>query len=288
MGSIETSSQFNKLFVVQSLHDTELQTGQRLVEGTLEPKLKGLGLGLTYVKVSNRAEFFAAMDDIWRQCAESNPRIYPILHLDAHGKADRTGIAMLPSGEKVTWDELAEKCRSINVECHNNLIVASGLCHGLLSITSVNMRDSAPFLAVVGPEETVTAGEIDVGFPSFYRELLQSGELATAMSHLSSKFGLFLADRLFLRAFSAYLRENCKGEGRDARIERLLADFLQSTAAHKIDEHTARRIIEDFTQPNPASFDRFKRRFLMSDHPLNANRFAITFEMALEAADRSE
>ncbi len=284
---IETTAQFNKLFIIQSLSDTELQTGDRLAKDALRPKLDSLGLGLVHFKVANRAQFFAALDDIWKECAETRPRIYPILHLDTHGRADKSGIAMLPSDDTVTWVEFVNKCQAINVECHNNLVVTSGLCFGLLAITAINFRAAAPFLALVGPQERVTAGEIDDGFPAFYGELLGSGDIAAAHAKLSPKFALFLSDRLFLHAFATFLQQSCKGVGRAERIERLLAEFLERDAAQKIDETTARRIIEDYTMPNANAFERFKRVFLVSDHPLNVGRFdGVSFETALAAAER--
>jgi hypothetical protein len=160
---------------------------------------------------------------------------------------------------------------------------------GLLSITAINMREAAPFLALIGPEEAVSAGEIDLGFPAYYAELLQHGDLGSALAKLSGKFGLFLADRLLLKAFAGYLREGCKGVGRDARIERLLAEFLEKNAAHKVKEAAVRRFLEDYTRPNPEAFERFKRRFLLSDHPLNKGRFdSLNFDAALAAGDRAE
>jgi len=284
---METELQFNKVFLIQSLRDGEKQTGERLVESTLKPQLSQVGLGLTYYKVATRAEFLTALDDIWRQCAREAARTYPIIHLDTHGAGDKSGIATLPSGEVVTWREFARKARGINVECHNNLLIVGALCYGLLAITEINMREPAPFLAVIGPEETVSVGEIDGGFGPFYEAILKTGSLDAAMAKLSSKFGLFLADRLFANAFAAYLKQGCKGIGRQERIERLLAQFMETQAAHRITEAEARQIFEEFTLPNQAAFERFKSKFLMSDHPLNANRFPLSFEDVLNAADRS-
>lgn len=285
--SIETQLQFNKVFLIQSLRDNEKQTGERLVEQTLKPQLEAVGLGLAYYKAASRAEFFGALQDIWKQCARESPRTYPIIHLDTHGAGDKSGIATLPSGEIVTWREFARMARGINVECHNNLLIVGALCYGLLAITEINMREPAPFLAVVGPETPVTVGEIDGGFGPFYEAILKTGSLDEAMTRLSAKFGLFLADRLFANAFATYIKQDCKGAGRQERIDRLLAKFMETEAAHRISEAEARRIAEDYTLPNEAAFERFKSKFLMADHPLNVNRFSLSFDDVMNAADRS-
>jgi hypothetical protein len=169
------------------------------------------------------------------------------------------------------------------------MLVTTGLCFGLLAITEVDIRQEAPFLVVVGPEESVSITEVR-GYVEFYQELLRHGDLNKAVEPLGEKFGVFLADRLFLRAFTKYIKEDCEGKGRAERIERLLSEFMETEAAHRLSDSEARKIIEDYTLPNRESFERFKRRFLMSDHPLNIGRFdqGVSFIAALEASERAD
>lgn len=286
---METQFQFNTIYVLQSLNDHDLQTGERLVQQQLKPKLGNMGFGLHYWKIRDRSAFLRAMDEVWMRCAErTKPRVYPIIHIDTHGASDQSGIAMLPSGETVSWAELYDKCQRINQEVHNNLLVASAMCYGLHAITEVSIRSAAPFLGLVGPQEAVEASLIDVGFGAFYSEVLHSGDLDSAMHALGRRFKLFHADKLFVGAFTKYLKQSCKGAGQERRIERLLAEWMGRNADHNLDEETARRILTEYTSPNPASFERFKKRFLMSDHPLNAGRFDdITFELVHGFAGRS-
>ncbi len=107
-------------------------------------------------------------------------------------------------------------------------MVVSALCYGLLAISEVNMREPAPFLVLIGPERAVTVGEIDKGFVDFYAELFKEGDMDQALAKLSGKFALFLADRLFVRAFIKYLKEECKGQGRQDRIERCGGNLIMS------------------------------------------------------------
>ena len=289
MKAITTTFQFNKVCVIQSLATDEPQTGERLVNDRLRPALTPMGFRTSYVKVADRVGFFQAMADIWASCARDQaPRTYPIIHLDTHGFGDRSGIALLPSREKVTWTEFAESCKQINRECHNNVLVASAMCHGLHSITGVSIRDSAPFLGLVGPQETVTANAIDAGFDKFYEKVLESGDLVAAMAVIGSEFSLFQADRLFVNAFRDYIAKSCKGIGQVQRVERLLAEWMETKAEQRMDTDTARQILMDYTAPNRDAFERFKRRFLMSDHPDNAGRFDdISFELVYDASNRS-
>ena len=42
-----------------------------------------------------------------------------------------------------------------------------------------------------------------------------------------------------------------------------------------------RRAAKKQTKPNPATLERFRQGFLMSAHPENRDRFAVTFQDAL-------
>lgn len=284
----ESSCQYNKIYVIQSLNTDEPQTGKELVE-KLEPELKKYNVGISFLEAATRLEFLAAMDRIWKDCTEASPRVYPIIHLETHGFGDLTGISIRPPKECVTWADFAKKCRAINVECHNNLLVTTGLCHGLHAITDVNIREVAPFFALVGPEKAVTITEVRA-FVEFYKELLEHGDINKAIGHLTTKVGIFLAERLFFRAFTKYLKEDCKGQGHVDRVESLLAEFMEKKVGHKISEDAAREIIMNYTKPNRDGFEVLKTRFLIADHPLNKGRFDsnVNFDAVFEASERSE
>lgn len=283
-----TLAEFNKVFVIESLGAKDRPTGTRLMN-EIKPTLDQMGLGYCFWQAQDRAAFFAALDSIWSTCATTNPRIYPILHIDAHGAKDRSGILLSPSGEVVRWDEFADRCRRINVECHNNLVVTTGLCFGLLSIKPVTIRETTPFLAVMGPEEEVFEHEVDC-MASFYSELLRSGDVDAAMKRFSdmsgsTRFGVFLSERVFLLAFAKYLRASYAGKGRQNRIERLLTQYRATRGfTNAVTLGSARRIIKSAVRTTPATFENMKARFLLSDHPLNTGRFTSTFADALRIA----
>lgn len=283
----ESTCQYNKLFVIQSLDPNEPQTGDDLVSA-VKPVLAQFGIDVELLKAKTRGEFFEAMDNVWRQCATATPRVYPVLHLETHGFGDLSGISIRPPRERVTWEEFSDRCRDINRECHNNMMVTTGLCHGLHAISKITIRAEAPFFALVGPEDAVSIASVR-GFVEFYKSVFESGDISAAMTKLSNKFRMFLAPRLFTNAFAAYLREDCKGEGREERIDRLLAQFFENHAGWKVSEENARAIIEEYTKPSEAAFLRFKERFLMSAHPLNSGRFdEVSYELAFEASNRSD
>ncbi len=273
--------QFNQIFVVSSLGPKSLQTGERLVRDDLEPRAGALGVGVTFERVGTLAEFRVVLERIATICREK-ANTFPILHLDAHGAED--GVALVPSGEIMSWSELAQQCRAINVACANNLLVTTGLCFGLLAITAVDIKQATPFFAVVGPEVTVSAGDVDA-FGSFYVQLLEHGDADRAMEKLTGDFGLFLSERLFLNSIAGYFRSHCSGRQRRQRVERLITEAMKRESGTKLGLSKVRSIAKERTRPQREVFERFKRGFLLSGLPMNEGRFQSTFEQALEVAD---
>lgn len=280
---MEAIAQFNKVFVIESLSPQDLHAGTHLVE-EIKPTISDLKLGLCFWKVGSRRDFESAMKQIWAQCARNSPRTYPMLHIEAHGCKEPGGIMLYPSGEVMPWSAFANLCRNINRESHNNLFVTTGLCFGLNAITAISLFEEAPFFALLGPEEKVSAAECDC-ISIFYNELLRSGDVNRAHDKLSSKFGLFLAERLFMNAYASYVRSDTRGSGRQRRIDALLSQAVAAYGTARWSLTEMRRKIKERIKPNRESFEEMKNRFLMSSHPDNESRFQGTFETALLSAD---
>jgi hypothetical protein len=283
MPTRETTAQFNKVFVIESLEAGDVHGGTHLVE-EIKPTIDSLRLGLAFWQVGDRAAFDEAMRQVWAQCAREFPRTYPILHIEAHGSHDRKGILLSPSGEVVPWESFAQACRAINRESHNNLLVTTGLCFGLRAISAVSILAPAPFFALLGPEVEVSGQECDC-ISMFYNELLRTGDTERAQAKLSEKFGLFLAERLFIRGYADYVQKHTRGSGRRERLEKLLSQATAIYGSTRGSLAELRRKIKERLKPDPSSFERMKHRFLMSDHPDNEGRFQGTFADALQADD---
>jgi hypothetical protein len=281
---MESAVRFNKLYVIESLGEQELHTGQHLL-GEVEQDIRNLGLGLTGWKAKTAHDVRRALAEILDESASGNPKIYPILQIDTHGD-ERDGLA-LASGESIGWQELASSCREINAACENNLIVVANLCHGIGAIASVAVSQLTPFYALIGPSDTMAASDAD-SMSLFYRELLQSGDIEGSLAKLPHKLEYYLSERLLLNAFAGYIRDACKGRGRRERAERLLSDWQRLPAAKRIPIGKARTLIKQHIAPTEETFERWKSRFLMADHPDNTGRFQATFHDAASLADGSK
>ena len=283
--SFHSSLSFNWIFVMQSLNTGELQTGKRLVEDRFQEIKMGNKIDFchTYLELPDRGAFFSAVNNIANMCKSG---IKPILHFDLHGLRNKSGIALLPSKESLSWQEFASVCRTLNALCSNNLMIVMASCYGLHAITEVSIKEISPYCYLIGSQEQVSAGAIDTGFKEFYSVLLKTCDVDSAMKTLDSRFRLYIAEKLFMVSFSSYLREGCLGKGRRQRIERLLTEYveLMKREGRSVRLKVARNSIKLNTKPNKEAFARFANRFLMADYPANSGRFNCVFEDAVYVA----
>ena len=193
----------------------------------------------------------------------------------------------LASGELITWSEFASSCRAINAACQNNLIVATNMCYGIWAIRETSVRELTSSFALIGPRTTVQAQEADA-MSLFYRSLMNTGDFEAALTQLPHSLEYFLCERAFVRAYSLYLRQKCRGRGRRERNEQLLTSVRQIPALSHIPIGEARRITRARAAPCAEAFERAKARYLMSDHPDNRGRFSSSFEQACRLAGLGE
>jgi hypothetical protein len=269
--------QFNKIFVIQSLTCGETgKTGTHLVFDTLDPLWKEHGIGIHSVEVANRAGFLETMHDIARECSPTNQtRTYPVLHLEVHGHPE-SGLVIEPSQETVCWTELVELCRDVNVACSNNLLCTLAVCHGFNAQEHVDIAKPAPFYALVGAREEIIVRDIE-SFRSFYVALLcKSEDWAPAMACLGKKFEEWFCEKHFVIDFAKDYRKYWKGRGRQQTTEELVT-WARNEGFPLTLKQIRTHIKQEVKGEPERIFEEQKRRFLMSDHPENKDRFAFTF-----------
>ena len=102
---------------------------------------------------------------------------------------------------------------------------------------------------------------------------------------MNDKFDLFVSERLFLNTFARFIKTFSKGGGRRKRIERLITTYMNTESDGKLPLSAVRRLAKQYTRPDAATFERFKKSFLLSDHPQNLDRFSVTFEDVMKLVD---
>lgn len=261
----------NSLLILESLPSGDAHTGTYLNDD-LAAELRQQSVPVGFGTIGSRAAFWKAMD--WMRNPQTAGKHRFILHIEAHGAADRSGLAFAPSGDVMPWAEFVDLVREVNRQCLNNLVVVMACCHGFHSILDVSIKDLTPFCTLIGPSEVVTAGLIQQEFPKFYRTLFATNDFNAALGGLDPAFQVYHAEKLLVNSYLGYLRAACRGRGKQKRIDRLLSEL--KSRRPNVDISKSRRQLKALVRPETGDYEGFKRKFLMSDHADNVGRFPST------------
>ena len=272
---------FNKIYFFQSLKfepctlDNDIRTTTNLFSDFIPSLQKRFGFLTEFLEIDSKQAFVSRLDHIFAECLEG---VRPIIHIDMHG-SKTLGLRIEPTGDFLAWEELANKCRQINLVCHNNLMLILTSCFGLNSIRNVTILKPTPYYALIGAEKNPPGGYIDNQFPGFYETLLTELDIDKALEHISEHYKLYLSEEHFAVAFTKYIREGCMGKGKQMRVEKLVSDHLVSQDSYpKLKLRDARKLIKENIRPSPDKFEFYKNRFLLANDIANRGRFNLNIE----------
>lgn len=187
----------------------------------------------------------------------------PILHFDAHGSKEN-GLEIGETGEFLSWDDLTESLRKINIISGNNLFVFVAVCYGFYLINSFTIKKPCPFLIMFGPEDIITVGEIESSVVPFYTSLFKTKDIHVATRSFNCKFEYFHAEHVLFKSFVKYIHDHCRGQGLKERQERLLTEAFETTKFEntKINRRMLRKEIKENLKPTSSLKHKFTRIFL--------------------------
>ena len=278
MSPYSTSFKFDTVAIVDALGPGEdPQTGVWVRDTVLAPLAKTHAVKLSHNKVTSRSELMQLLVSIERLVRDVG--IAPILHFESHGTEQ--GIQM-PDASVVLWGDLRPILTEINRGCKMNLLTVMGMCHGRHLVSQLLPTDASPVWALIGPVDEILPSRLQIGFESFYRELLSTLDSRAAVQAMNAHRGdrprdlwIDVAEIVFCRVFRSYISEHCSLEQLAARenvlVERVTRQSNYDIRAAMQARTMARELLEDQTK----AFEHFRRTFLMLDtFPENANRFA--------------
>jgi hypothetical protein len=171
---------FNKVFVMESMPLDEHRTGMHLHDDTIRPRTwQHSVLKSEYIYISNSVELFSTLDYIEQQIIELQQ--LPYLHFEMHGS--RIGVHL--QQDVVTWNELTNRLRRINILARNNLMISFATCFGNEIHKLIDFAERAPFFGFIAPIATVSTKTIEVGFNAFFTKLFTGEGLGSAYEALN-------------------------------------------------------------------------------------------------------
>ncbi|MBY5940999.1 MULTISPECIES: hypothetical protein [unclassified Halomonas] len=278
---MDTSTEFNKVWIIESLRPGDIETGKSLYNDVLLPIAQSNpDLHVDIECPVDRDTFFKALDKVKKDCERG---LFPMLHFECHGGEE--GF-QLGNGEIIEWHEVRDALISISIASNLNVVIVVAACNGIHLINVCTQLDRAPFWAIIGPEEKVMDLEVKRDFAAFYRKFFESLNGDDAMLALNR--GVQGRDRpyhfltsigLFKRAYIAYHRTSCQGKGKQARIENLVTQAMKDPKCKALGVNEVRRRIKDRLAQEEHHFQNLKKRFFLMDlYPKNATRFPITYD----------
>ena len=269
------SCRFNTVYLISSVKPGELNIASRLEESSLnEAAIRNTELTVVQRNVSSKEELLRELDRI----AENCPTSLPLLHLDLHGNKD---FFQCSNGDQASWIEIGDKLRSINEACGLNLVLAVSACHGGYAALATQLMTAAPFFALCGPLEEVSAGELLDDYERFYRNLFETKDFDSALDAMneesSATYQGIPARYLFNLGWSHYIGTLCSGTALKERVEKVVQQAILS-GTPKSDLSRIRKHVRQTLKNPMGHFDKARDIFFMYDlHPENRRRFPFKY-----------
>lgn len=192
----------NQLFIFDALIDGESQTGRRLHEDVTDfANSIGRYNYCTRYLVKDRTMLVAVLKAMENECKAGV--LLPALHFECHGDEEK-GLLLAASNEYIPWPDLAALIAPLNAATRNNISVVLASCHGFTLWKSVDIKTPCPFHFMIAPNQEISAGAIHDSLLPFYKEVISTGELSTALTHLDSKFQRFIAGEWFYSTIASF------------------------------------------------------------------------------------
>jgi hypothetical protein len=273
--SVTAGMTVNAIVWITSPDDADERQSTQQVLTFLEPFLQAIRVPFFKIEPKTLAELFKFLTSLEGQAKAG---LRPIIHLDTHGGLT-DGLYIAASGEFVTWQELVDRLRPVNVAAQNNICLVSAACFSLHAIMSMDFKAPTPFFMMLAPQHIATFGFIERKMFDFYEDVFTSHDVMQAHErHLGTELQQYHCHRLLLKSLSGYMRDGCTGRGRRKRVRKLVKAklgpgkrFPDTPALRRV----ARRVGLAATKPTPALIDRYAKPFLMGQS------LSISFEEIL-------
>ena len=278
---------FGKIHIIEWLAPDDAKTGRELHEmlGELLPALAP-NANVGFKRVETRDEFLGYLRSIKDDFRAT--LLLPWLHVETHGNL--YGIGPETQGT-LPWEEFMPELTALNQLTQLRLFFVLAACEGIWAMKMLQPTDRAAFLALLGPNEKISAGKLADAMKLFYRTMLEKSSGDAAFKAINDKinpekptFSMVNAEMLFKMIWQEFLRERASTGELDNRVQQIV---IQNMIAFR-EEHGfpmppdvlegVRRRVRRHVEAHEEHFAEFRRHYFFIDRfPENDERFPITF-----------
>ena len=174
--------------VIQSLPVAEAQTGADIYNDVIRRRIDGLQdqsikMMHSFFNSNSKQEFIDAL-----KYYDANASTIPgglLIHLETHGSADFDGL-VLADNSLITWKELIDIFREINIKTCNKLFITMANCNGRFLLNGADPYKKSPYQAYISASNEVSSDEILEKFSILFEHLIGSGDLISAYMALEA------------------------------------------------------------------------------------------------------
>ena len=109
-----------------------------------------------------------------------------LIHFEMHGSENREGL-ILADNSFISWFEITELLRIININSKNQLYVTMATCYGRYIFRGMEMDKKTPFSGYISASKEVIVEEILGDFKILFEDLIQSGNLVYSYLELEKQ-----------------------------------------------------------------------------------------------------
>lgn len=106
-----------------------------------------------------------------------------LIHLEMHGSEDKSGL-ILANGELITWMELVDLFRQININAENKLYITMATCYGRYLYKGISIDKKSPYSCYISTSTTTNPSEIIEQFSLLFENLIKTGNLVDSYLEL--------------------------------------------------------------------------------------------------------
>lgn len=227
---MKAKTQINSLYFIEciDLNESKNTNALALYNDTVSKmKIIDKNIDTEYFSIETKNDFLNRLDWI-NEKDIVNKNV--LIHIYLHGSKNLDGLI---ANDKIliTWQEIQEKTRKINVKSHNGLFLTLALCYGKYIGEKINTRLKAPFNSLIASNYKEYVGDIYYLFQKFYNNLIFDNNIVRAFTEAQTEKDKFYFKNTYNvveDAIKSYIHK------REKILPNLYQEFLQTENAPKI------------------------------------------------------
>jgi len=177
------------IIVIESLGE-ERKTGSELYNDCIKRYIEFKQSEIThqFYETKNKARFVELLKDYHDNLPKTQDGI--LLHIEMHGDKEAGGLRF-SDDSFISWTELVNLLRPINMKTCNNLYVSLATCDGRLLYLGVDPELKSPYSCYISTSETIKPSEIIDQYLPLFEHVICYGNLIRAYLETENKESKF-------------------------------------------------------------------------------------------------